>query len=77
MKPLSTAQIVLSVSVMGLALLQLLGVWSDAIYLYEPLLGALLLVQAAQNWSKSRPVAYLSLVVAILLFGTTACIVFR
>ena len=77
MKPLSTAQIVLSVSVMGLALLQLLGVWSDAIYLYEPLLGALLLAQAAQNWNKSRPVAYISLVVAILLFGITAYIVFR
>ena len=77
MKSLSAAQTVLSVCVMGLALLQLLGVWPNAIYVYEPLLGALLLVQAAQNWNKSRPVACLSLAVAVLLFATTAYILFR
>ena len=77
MKTLNIVQLILSISVIALALLQLTGVWANAIYLYEPLLGALLLVQAAQNWNKSRPVAYLSLVVAILLFGTTAYIVSR
>ena len=75
MKPLSVVQLVLSISVIALALLQLTGLWANAIYLYEPLLGVLLLVQAAQNWTKSRPIAYLSLFVALLLFGTTAYIV--
>ena len=77
MKPLAIAQITLSVSVIVLALLQLTGVWPNAIYLYEPLIGVVLLVQAAQNWNKSRPIAWFSLIVAILLFGTTAYIVFR
>ena len=77
MKPLAIAQIILSVSVVVLALLQLTDVWPNAIYLYEPLIGAVLLVQAAQNWNKSRPIAWFSLIVAILLFGTTAYIVFR
>lgn len=75
MKPLGIAQLVLSIVVIALALLQLTGVWADAIYLYEPLLGALLLIQAAQNWNKSRPIACISLFVAILLFGTTVFIV--
>lgn len=77
MKPLAIAQIILSVSVVALALLQLTGVWPNAIYLYEPLLGVVLLVQAAQNWNKSRPIAWFSLIVAIFLFGTTACILLR
>lgn len=75
MKPLSIAQLILSIFVIALVLLQLAGVWANAIYLYEPLLGALLLVQAAQNWSKNRGIAYLSLAVALLLFGMTAYIV--
>lgn len=75
MKPLGIAQLALSLSVIALALLQLTGIWANAIYLYEPLLGALLLIQAAQNWNKSRPIAYISLFVAILLFGTTVFIV--
>lgn len=75
MKPLSIAQVILSVSVIALALLQLTRVWADAIYLYEPLLGALLLIQAVQNWNKSRGIACISLFVSILLFGTTIYIV--
>nr|WP_325183288.1 hypothetical protein [uncultured Oscillibacter sp.] len=77
MKPLAIAQILLSVSVIALALLQLTGVWSNAIYLYEPLIGVVLLVQAAQNWNKSRPLAYFSLFASILIFGTAAYIVLR
>jgi 4-hydroxybenzoate polyprenyltransferase len=77
MKPLALAQILLSVSVIALALLQLTGIWPNAIYLYEPLIGVVLLVQAAQNWNRSRPLAYFSLFVSILLFGTTAYIVLR
>nr|WP_326166622.1 hypothetical protein [uncultured Oscillibacter sp.] len=77
MRPFAIAQIVLSVSVIVLALLQLTGAWPNAIYLYEPLIGVVLLVQAAQNWNKSRPLAYFFLFVSILLFGTTAYIVLR
>ena len=52
-------------------------VWANAIYLYEPLLGAVLLIQAVQNWNKNRLVAYGSIVVAVLLLGTTVYILLR
>ena len=77
MKPLRAAQLVLSISVLVLALLQLTDVWANAIYLYEPLLGAVLLIQAVQNWNKNRLVAYGSIVVAVLLLGTTVYILLR
>ena len=77
MKPLAIAQIALSLSVVALALLQLTGIWPNAIYLYEPLTGVVLLLQAVQNWNKSRPIAWFSLIAAILLFGTTAYILLR
>ena len=68
MKPLSVVQIILSISVIALALLQLSGVWANAIYIFEPLGGVLMLIQAAQNWEKRKGVAYLSLFVAVFIF---------
>ena len=77
MKPLSAAQLVLSISVIVLALIQLTDIWANAIYLYESLLGAVLLIQAVQNWNKNRLIAYSSIVVGVLLFGTTVNILLR
>ena len=74
MKPLSIAQLLLSISVMALALTQITGLWTNAVYLYEPLLVAVLLIQGAQYWNKSRPIACVSLLAAIFLFGTAAYI---
>lgn len=68
MNVLSIAQILLSISVMGLALLQLTGAWANAINVFEPLVGVLMLIQAAQNWEKRRGIAYFSLFVAIFIF---------
>jgi len=56
--------IVLSVAVIVLAALQLLGIWEDAINVYEPLIGIVLLLQAIYHWKKNRSVAIISLCAA-------------
>lgn len=77
MNILSVAQIILSISVIVLALLQLVGAWTNAIYLFEPLAGVLMLIQAAQNWEKRKGVAYLSLLVAVFIFVAAIVIFLR
>jgi hypothetical protein len=60
--------IICSISIIILALIQILGVWETAINVFEPLLGVLMLIQAIQNWKKSKLVAIFSLCVAIFIF---------
>lgn len=69
MNVLSSARIILSVSVIVLALLQLTGVWINAIHVFEPLVGVLMLIQAAQNWEKRKGVAYFSICGHVHLCG--------
>lgn len=71
-KLLFVTGMVCSVSVITLALLQLLGVWEDAIQVYMPLVALLMLVQALENWKRSRTVAIVSLCASI--FVGTVCI---
>ena len=60
--------IILSVAVIVLAALQLLGIWEDAINVYEPLIGVVLLLQAIYHWKKNRSVAIISLCAAGFVF---------
>ena len=60
--------IILSVAVIALAALQLLGIWEDAINVYEPLIGVVLLLQAIYHWKKNRSVAIISLCAAGFVF---------
>lgn len=71
MKILTVIGLIASVSVMILAVLQLAGVWEQAAYAYEPLVGVAMLVQAAENRKKNRGVACLSLIAAIVVFAAT------
>ena len=59
---------VISVAVIMLAALQLLGIWENAISVYEPLIGIVLLLQAAYHWKKNRTVAIISLCAAGFIF---------
>ena len=61
--------IILSVAVIALASLQLLGIWEDAINVYEPLIGIVLLLQAMYYWIKNRTVAIISLCAAGFIFA--------
>ena len=72
--------IVLSIAVICLASIQLLGIWENAICIFEPLIGTILLLQAVQLWNQNRKVAIFQLcgavfilcvAVYILLFQTT------
>ena len=61
--------IILSVAVIALATLQLLGIWEDAINVYEPLIGVVLLLQAKLFWKKNRTVAMINLCAAGFVFA--------
>jgi len=61
--------IILSVAVIALASLQLLGIWEDAINVYEPLIGIVLLLQAILFWKKNRKIAVLQLCAAGFAFA--------
>ena len=71
---ISTA--VLSPAVICLAALQLLGVWEDAILVYEPLMGIFLLLQSVQYWNKDRKAAIFQLCAALFVLGVAVYILF-
>lgn len=68
-KVLSVISMICSISIITLACMQLLGIWKNAINVFEPLLGVLMLIQAIQNWKKNKDVAKVSLCAAILILG--------
>ncbi|WP_312072264.1 DUF3953 domain-containing protein [Anaerotignum propionicum] len=57
-----------SVGIIILASLQLLDIWDKAIYIFEPLLGVLMVTQGILQWRKNKTVAVFSLCVAIFIF---------
>lgn len=61
--------IILSIAVICLATMQLIGLWKNAIIVFEPLLGVILLLQSIQFWNKNRKVAVFLLCISILLLG--------
>ena len=69
---ISTA--VLSAAVICLAALQLLGIWKDAILVYEPLMGIILLLQAVQYWDRDRRAAVFQLCAALFVLGVAVYI---
>ena len=60
--------IVVALSVILLAVLQILKIWTQAINLCIPLMGVNLLCQAYIQWNTSRRSAYVSLCCAALVF---------
>ena len=75
-RTLTVLGLIISVAVIVLAALQLLNVWDKAINVFEPLLGVLMIIQAIQNWNRSRKVAVLCLVAAAVIFLAGALILF-
>jgi len=57
-----------SVSVIMLASLQLLSIWENAINIFEPLVGVLMLTQGVLQWRRNKKLAVFSLCVAIFIF---------
>lgn len=67
---------VFSFAVIVLAFTHLLGVWNDAIYVYEPLMGVVMVLQAIQNWKRNKVVSILSLCAALFVFAVAFVVVF-
>lgn len=66
--------IVFSVAVIALAMCQLFGVWEKAIYIQEPLLGIILILQAVQSWRTNRRLALFQLATAGFILCAAAVI---
>lgn len=65
-----------SLSVVVLAMLQILDVWSAAINVCIPLMGVTMLCQAYMQWNNSRKVAYFSIGTAVFIFACAIVIFF-
>lgn len=67
-KILFIIRIVASVLVIIFGMLQLLSVWNKAIYVVEPLLGVVLLIQSIQEWKTNRGVSVFVLICSLCIF---------
>ena len=67
-KVLSIISVICSIIIIVLAGMQILGVWENAVNVFEPLLGVVLLIQAIQNWKKNKVVATVNLCASIFIF---------
>ena len=65
---------ILCVAIMALAILQVFGIWTKAVNVFEPLLGLLILLQALENWDTKRKSAIICLGAAIVIFLVTILI---
>ena len=75
-KILTIFGLIISVTIVVLALMQIFNVWDKAINVFEPLLGVLMIIQAIENWKTNRLTAYFSLFVAIFMFLVAIIILF-
>ena len=67
-KAVTIISVLASISVVILAILQMLDVWEQAINVFVPLLGVINLCQAYMQWESSRKLAYFSLGTAVFIF---------
>lgn len=74
-KVFSIARLIIAVTVIILAILQFAG-WDTAMYIAEPLLGLLLLIQSIQEWKKNRAAAIINLCAAVFVFVCVFVIMF-
>ena len=68
-KTASIASIVIAVAIIVLSVLQLFDVWRNAGYVYIPLMGINLLLQAYAQWKPNRGVAIFTLCAAVLILS--------
>lgn len=73
-KILSVCTIILNIIIVVLAIVQLTGYCDNAINVFEPLIGVVLLLQAIQNWKKNRTVAIVSLCASLFIFGVAIAV---
>lgn len=67
-KVLDVMSTICSISIIILVCMQIFGIWENAMYVFQPLLGVLMLIQAIENWGGNKKVAMISLFAAIFIF---------
>ena len=75
-KIVTVVSIIVALSVIVLAILQIFDIWTQAINLCVPLMGVNLLCQTYTQWNTSRKTAYFSLGCAIFVFVCTIAVFF-
>lgn len=75
-KTIKIVSIAIGLAVIVLALLQLFGVWEQAINVYIPLTGISMLCQAYLQWNVSRKVAYFDIFTAVFIFFCSVVVFF-
>lgn len=73
-KKITVPIIIISIIIVVLALCQLLEIWKDAIYVFEPLMGIVLILQIILFWNTNRKVALIQLAVAVFILCVAAYI---
>ncbi len=76
-KVLTVVGFIISITIIILSFLQIFSVWDNAIYIYEPLAGILMLIQTIEYWNKNKSVAYISLFASIFIFAVAIFIFFN
>ena len=59
---------VISIAIIILAIMQMTGIWKNAINIFEPLLGVLMLINAINIYKHNKLTALFNLGVAIFIF---------
>ena len=75
-KIVTVLSIIVALSVIVLAILQIFDIWAQAMNLGVPLMGVNLLCQTYTQWNTSRKSAYFSLGCAVLVFACAIAIFF-
>ena len=75
-KIVTAISIIVALSVVVLAILQIFDIWTQAINLCVPLMGVNLLCQTYIQWDTSRKSAYFSLGCAVFLFACAVAVFF-
>lgn len=75
-KILTIFGLIISVTIVVLSFIQIFNVWDNAINVFEPLLGVLMIIQAIENWKSNKTIAYFSLFVAVFIFIVAIIILF-
>lgn len=75
-KIVTVVSIIVALSVIVLAILQMFDIWTQAINLCVPLMGVNLLCQTYIQWNTSRKTAYFSLGCAAFVFACAIAVFF-
>lgn len=75
-KVITVFSVIVSFTVVTLAVLQIFDIWTQAINLCIPLMGVNLLCQTYMQWNTSRKTAYFSLGCAAFVFACAIAVFF-